>query len=46
MVSLVLMEIACVVCEVRVEAEKIVDGRKDLMGQTVFPVRYDLKPKK
>ena len=46
MMYLVLMEIACVVCEVRVEAEETFDDRKYLMGQTVFPVRYDLKQKK
>jgi len=44
--SLVLLEIACVFCEVRVEAEETVDDRKYLIKQTVFPVRYELKQKK
>jgi hypothetical protein len=46
MMSLVLLEIACVFCEVQVETEEAVDNRKYLMRQTVFPVRYDLKHKK
>jgi hypothetical protein len=46
MMSLLLLEIACVFCQVRVETEETVDDRKYLMRQTVFPVRYDLKQKK